>query len=216
MPVNLGTINTGSIYSNITQVSALTPPDCSGTQWGMIVGQITGPGDFGSYVLGWIGDPFSTIPDFNFGPLTDGPTGQLFLDTLRHTLYFSGSTTTNDWKEFEITEADFLSCYSICNELATLPSGSSVVYGSTVVLGSDCQFHQLPSIETIQGPRGSTGASGANGLQGIPGPPGPQGSPGGIGPTGLQGPTGNQGPPGPRGLTGPPCQCCENCTSSMP
>lgn len=104
----------------------------------------------------------------------------------------------------------------LCAYFETLEIGSQAVYGTTVVFGNDCKFHQLAPIDTIQGPQGLQGPPGANGEPGPMGPPGAQGPSGGIGAQGPPGPTGNQGPPGPRGLTGPPCECCENCTSSMP
>lgn len=104
----------------------------------------------------------------------------------------------------------------LCDALAALPVGAPAEYGASVVLGQDCQFHQLQPIDTIVGPPGPTGSPGATGPQGTQGVPGPQGSPGSAGPPGPGGPTGAQGQPGPRGLTGPACQCCENCTASMP
>jgi hypothetical protein len=104
----------------------------------------------------------------------------------------------------------------ICDAISALPTGSDAAFGSTVLLGNDCQFHRLPEVDTIQGPIGPQGPPGANGPPGSQGVPGPVGPAGTIGPQGPSGPTGQQGPPGPRGLTGPPCECCENCTSSMP
>lgn len=106
---------------------------------------------------------------------------------------------------------------TICNQLlAETQNGAQAEFGVTALLGNDCQFHILPTVDTIQGPQGIQGPPGANGEPGPKGDPGVQGPPGAIGSQGPPGPTGSQGPPGARGLTGPPCECCENCTSSMP
>jgi hypothetical protein len=113
-------------------------------------------------------------------------------------------------------QLDACAASDICAALEALPTGSDASYGSTVLLGNDCEFHRLPPIDTIQGPQGPAGPPGTNGVPGPAGVPGPQGTPGGVGPQGNSGPTGQQGPPGPRGLTGPPCDCCDDCTSSMP
>lgn len=122
--------------------------------------------------------------------------------------------------QLEIIPASFslspCAASDICGALAELPTGSDAVYGSTAVLGNDCQFHILPPIDTIVGPQGPSGPPGQNGPQGPSGVPGPIGQAGSTGPQGPSGPTGPIGPPGPRGLTGPACSCCENCSSSMP
>ncbi len=103
----------------------------------------------------------------------------------------------------------------LCEQLQALGNGLDIDLPGALVLGNDCKFHAL----NVTGAMGETGASGSPGADGPPGPrgePGPIGQSGSIGSQGISGPTGQQGNPGPRGLTGPPCQCCENCTSSMP
>lgn len=104
----------------------------------------------------------------------------------------------------------------LCEFFAGLPVGSPGVFGQSLFFSNDCQFHQLPTVDTIEGPQGLQGPPGANGPPGPMGVPGPQGPPGTQGPQGNSGPTGQQGPPGPRGLTGPPCECCEGCAGAMP
>jgi len=103
----------------------------------------------------------------------------------------------------------------LCDQLQALGLGEDINTPGTQVLGLDCKFHAL-NISGPAGADGATGTPGANGPPGPIGPPGIQGQPGSTGSQGISGPTGQQGPPGPRGLTGPPCECCENCTSSMP
>lgn len=120
--------------------------------------------------------------------------------------------------KYIILDLNFGPCvgFNICEALQELPDGENAVFGQTRVLSAECTWRMLSAVDTIVGPPGPAGPPGQNGPTGPMGVPGPKGDPGSIGPVGPRGPTGALGPPGPRGETGPPCDCCEDCTSSMP
>lgn len=193
-------------------------PDCNGKTWIGVQGRHSaGPDDFGYWVFSWTGNVESATPVDEI--LIDSSRGTLTLNPSTNQLVgmaFDGGGVGSNLTYRPITEANFDCGQELCSQLAGIPVGAPAEYGSSVVLGQDCQFHMLQPIDTIEGPPGPQGPSGANGPQGTQGVPGPQGSPGSTGPAGPGGPTGSQGQPGPRGLTGPACQCCENCTASMP
>ena len=203
MTTSLGQVNYGG-YESFGGSSPSGPfgPDCSGLTWNYSV--MDGPGGFGSYVMSHNGN-LTTAPTF-YGPLSTGR-GMLTYNPIDKKLYFIGNNEVGS-EYFEITEADFASCGAeLCAQLQALSVGQPAEYGVNYVLGPDCEFHQLPPIDTIQGEPGPIGPRGEPGLQG---------QAGSVGPAGPGGPTGPQGDPGPRGLTGPACQCCENCTASLP
>lgn len=216
MPVDTGQINYGGGQSfGGSSPSPMFGPDCNGRTWGYSF-MLNPPGGSGPYVFAWSGSPTAGPPVQVIGPLGTGR-GMLGLNPSTNVLTYVSSNGNGDHHQWFITEADFTSCdAALCAKIQALVIGAPAVYGTTLVLSNDCQFHQLQPIDTIQGPQGLQGPPGANGPQGVVGVPGPQGSPGATGPAGPGGPTGSQGQPGPRGLTGPACQCCENCTASMP
>lgn len=178
-------------------------PDCNGQFFIIMQGRHPGsnPDDFGLWALGWAGDPNAGAPTSEQRIATNRGGAAVGTDNILRAFGFNGGGVGAPSVLVNVAAADFASCSttsagSLCTQLAALPIGSDAIMGATLVLGLDCEFHQLPVIAA--GPQGPVGAAGS------------------IGPQGLQGPMGNVGPQGPRGLTGPACECCENCTSSMP
>lgn len=221
MSTFIGTANLGPGFSQISNDPPSIPygPDCNGKIW-MYVMRTEGGGISGSYVFNWTGS-ITSLPNSHIGPLTGGA-ATLSINPLDNRMYLCGNNGAGEYDCFLIDEADFYSCAStpssnLCDQLQALDLGADASYGSTYVLSNDCKFHKLPTIPSGgNGGIGPEGPPGENGEQGPIGPQGPAGGKGDIGPQGLPGPIGPQGIPGPRGLTGPPCECCENCTSSMP
>lgn len=217
MPTNLGNLTPppGLQFFGGTQPEGPFGPDCNGKYWFQ---QFMLGDDGGAYVLGYT-SLIGSGPSNVFGPLSDGR-GTITYNPVDKKLYFIGANDNagpgDTMVMYVINEADFTSCDAdLCNRLQQLAIGADAVEG-TVLLGNDCKFHRLTGTIGETGPAGAQGNSGANGPQGPRGEPGPIGAAGSIGPQGPGGPTGAQGNPGPRGLTGPACNCCDNCTSSMP
>lgn len=219
MPTGFGNISPppGHNWFGGTEPSGPFGPDCNGVTW--YSNFALGPND-GSYVVGFSGSITGGPPSQSYGPLTSGR-GTLTFNPITRNLIFTGANDSpgpgDTMAAFIVNEANFKTCDpELCEKIKTLAIGAPAVYGSTLVLSNDCQYHLLPPIDTIVGPTGEPGSDGPTGPQGLIGPSGPPGAPGTTGPAGPGGPTGSQGNPGPRGLTGPACQCCENCTASMP
>lgn len=221
----IGNVNFGGNFDSFGGASPGGPfgPDCNNNSFLYAVGEMNpGPGGvFGTYIFVYSGTIAGGNPPSSIiGPLGSAR-GMMFFNPSDQRLYISAYNGDAGMgpiglNTYLVDEADFSSCApELCAQLSALPITSDIVYGTSIVLGNDCTFHRLPSIDTVVGPEGPAGPIGPPGSQGPTGPAGPQGSPGTTGSQGVGGPTGPSGPPGPRGLTGPPCECC-NCVNSDP